>query len=67
MQVRLKFIDDRLCIPLIVIYPEFSQFDVVEHTYEDDSVTTHVQNVIREGVPWDIEHHYKINSIETYV
>lgn len=27
--VKLKFVDDRLCVPLIVMYPEFSQFDVV--------------------------------------
>lgn len=53
MQVRLKFVDDRLCVPLIVMYPEFSQFDLVEHTYEDDLVGEHVKDVIKDGLPWD--------------
>ena len=53
MHVKLKFVDDRFCVPLIVMYPEFSQFDVVEHTYEEDLVSTHIQEVTKDGLPWD--------------
>jgi len=49
------------------MYPEFSQFDLVEHTYEEDLVSTHIKNVIKEGLPWDVEHHYTSDSTETYV
>ena len=37
--VEIKFIEDRISIPLVIIYPEFNQFDLIAKTGEHQQLT----------------------------
>jgi tRNA(Leu) C34 or U34 (ribose-2'-O)-methylase TrmL len=36
--VRIQFFDGKISIPVIVVYPEFSQFDLIAKTHEQQKI-----------------------------
>lgn len=59
-------IDSKLSIPLMIIYPEFSQFDLVASSFEEHKVKDHLKQMIDPGLPWDAKHEYTMDTIEVY-
>lgn len=47
-----------LVIPIIFIYPQFGQFDLVENVLESEPLVESVKKVIGEGLPWDSNKEY---------
>lgn len=46
MQIKVRIVDGSLVIPMLVIYPEFGQFDVVESITESTNIWTQLSEVV---------------------
>jgi hypothetical protein len=57
-----------LITPILFIYPEFGQFDYAGDTSEDYKIWDIFEQIITQGLPWDINGFYKdVNALEYYV
>ena len=52
---------------IIFIYPEFSQFDFVKKSSEEDLILNHFYFIFQNGLPWDTKNLYNQNNIELFV
>lgn len=52
---------------IIFIYPEFSQFDFVKKSSEEDFVHNHFFFIFGKGLPWDSENIYNKDNCELFV
>lgn len=59
---------NKMTTPVVFLYPEFSQFDYVEHATEDKLVDEIFGEIFEAGLPWDVKGYYKFpEDIECYV
>lgn len=56
----------RLVFPIILFYPHFAQFDLIEKFPEDDRIVDLLSHVLSEPAPWDPNHSMKVDNIEAY-
>ena len=47
-----------LLVPIVFLYPQFGQFDIVEKVSEKEPLIEAVKKVIGEGLPWDQNKEY---------
>ena len=59
--------DDVLHTPILVIYPEFNQSDFIQDSRESDILKDHIMALLEEGLPWDTNKTYDIDSLEVYI
>jgi tetratricopeptide (TPR) repeat protein len=50
--------NDELVIPIVFIYPQFGQFDIVEKVSEKEALIESVKKVVAGGLPWDQNNEY---------
>lgn len=55
-----------LVFPVILFYPQFAQFDLIEKFNEDDKIGDQLSHVLREPAPWDSQHQLKVQNVELY-
>ena len=51
-------IRDRLLVPIIFIYPQFGQFDLIENVLETQPLIQSIEKAIGKGLPWDENKEY---------
>lgn len=65
---ELKVQNGMLITPILFIYPEFGQFDYAGDSSEDFKIWDIFEQIISEGLPWDVNGFYKdLNSLEYYI
>lgn len=64
--VEVQFIEGVMSIPLIVVYPEFSQFDLIAKTGEEQKLSDSLQELFSSPLPWDSNGEYKEKDIEFF-
>ena len=65
---ELKVQNDMLISPILFIYPEFGQFDYAEESSEDFKIWDIFEQIIVEGLPWDVQGFYKdTKALEYFV
>ncbi|CAH3172379.1 unnamed protein product [Porites evermanni] len=53
--------------PVLFVYPEFNQTDLISSFNENDRISDHLHTMFEvESPPWDIENKYKPESLEVY-
>jgi actin-related protein len=50
---ELKLVDGKLSLPIMIVYPEFGQFDLIASSFEDQKVREHFKELMEQGLPWD--------------
>jgi hypothetical protein len=51
---------------LIIVYPEFSQFDLIAKTSETQKLSQSLKELFSSPLPWDTKGDYNYASIEIY-
>lgn len=64
--MELQFIDDKISIPVVIIYPEFGQFDLIAKTGENQKISECLKELFASALPWDSKQEYKYNTIEIF-
>jgi tetratricopeptide (TPR) repeat protein len=49
---------NELLVPIVFIYPQFGQFDIVEKVSEKEPLIESIKKVVGEGLPWDQNEEY---------
>ncbi|XP_073227337.1 tetratricopeptide repeat protein 4-like [Porites lutea] len=53
--------------PVLFVYPEFNQTDLISSFNENDRISDHLHTMFEvESPPWDVEKKYKPESLEVY-
>ena len=55
--------DGVLVWPVVLLYPEYGQTDLIREFPENDSFIRHIGEVFREPAPWDLENKYTLQTI----
>lgn len=55
-----------MSIPLVVVYPEFGQFDLIAKTSETQKLSECLKELFAAQLPWDSKGDYKLPSLELY-
>ena len=50
--------NNELLVPIVFIYPQFGQFDLVDEVSEKEALIESVKKVVAEGLPWDHNKEY---------
>ncbi|KAJ3217412.1 hypothetical protein HDU67_007995 [Dinochytrium kinnereticum] len=60
--------DGGLTVPVLFLYPEFEQSDMISQFHEEDTFQDHIEMMFSESdrPPWDEKHHYDPSSITVY-
>lgn len=66
-QPKLIFELKQLYSSVVLLYPEFSQFDFLEKVHEQTKISEMVAEVIGPGLPWDKNQEYAIENLEFYI
>ena len=59
----MKIIDGKMSIPIIVVYPEFGQFDLIAKTAEHQKIGDCLAQLFENPLPWDSKNEYNTGSI----
>ncbi|KAG0027827.1 hypothetical protein BGZ82_008742 [Podila clonocystis] len=57
---------DQLTIPTFFLYPEHNESDLIQAFNEQDKIGEQLGEIFYEPAPWDPEHKYKPESVQTY-
>ncbi|KAJ3307135.1 hypothetical protein HDV03_002646 [Kappamyces sp. JEL0829] len=55
-----------LSFPVMFLYPEFSQTDVISSFKESDTFYSHFEIMFAQPAPWDPQHHYHPQALDFY-
>lgn len=64
--VEIQLVEGKMSIPLVVIYPEFSQFDLIARTTENQSIGNATKELFANPLPWDSKGEYTLGALEYY-
>jgi hypothetical protein len=56
----------QLVFPVVMLYDEFNQFDVVSDIKEDTPISEIIEHILHNGLPWDTNHTYNKDSMELF-
>ena len=56
----------QLLFPVVLLYDEFNQFDVVSDIKEETPISEVIENVNQSSLPWDTSHTYNKDSMELF-
>ncbi|KAG0367936.1 hypothetical protein BGZ54_002967 [Gamsiella multidivaricata] len=57
---------DQLTIPTFFLYPEHNESDLIQAFNEQDAIGEQLAEIFYEPAPWDPEHKYKPETVQTY-
>ncbi|KAI8906522.1 hypothetical protein DFJ77DRAFT_484370 [Powellomyces hirtus] len=55
-----------LCVPIVLLYPEYSQSDLIAAARETDPLQHHLDTIFEEAAPWDTQGTYKPDNLDVY-
>lgn len=56
-----------LCWPVVFVYPEFGETDLISSFNENDRISNHLYAMFEdESPPWDVERKYRLANLEVY-
>lgn len=56
----------RLCWPVLFLYPEYQESDLISSFHEDSTFGDHLDLVFEHPAPWDVNDHYHASQLEVY-
>ncbi|KAF9547890.1 hypothetical protein EC957_007617 [Mortierella hygrophila] len=57
---------DQLTVPTFFLYPEHNESDLIQAFNEQDTIGEQLAEIFYEAAPWDLEHKYKPETVQTY-
>lgn len=57
---------DQLTVPTFFLYPEYNESDLIQAYNEQDTIGEQLAEIFYEPAPWDPEHKYKPETVQTY-
>ena len=60
----MKLVDGKISIPIIVVYPEFGQFDLIAQTNEHQKIGDCIKQLFEQPLPWDSKSEYSLAKAE---
>ncbi|KAF9101826.1 hypothetical protein BGX27_011321 [Mortierella sp. AM989] len=57
---------DQLTIPTFFLYPEHNESDLIQAFNEQDTIGEQLSEIFYEPAPWDTEHKYRPETVQTY-
>ncbi|OAQ30722.1 hypothetical protein K457DRAFT_420947 [Linnemannia elongata AG-77] len=57
---------DQLTVPTFFLYPEHNESDLIQAFNEQDTIGEQLAEIFYEAAPWDPEHKYKPETVQTY-
>ena len=53
-----------MSFPVVLVYPQASQFDLIQRFNEDDTLYSQISTVLEEPATWDPQHIHRIENID---
>lgn len=63
---RIEFVEGELCFPVVFLYPEFNQSDVISSFGESDTFCHYFEQMFSSRSPWDGNHLYQPQNLDWY-
>ena len=63
---RITIQDGELTFPVLFLYPEFNQSDLISQFYESDTFYVHFENMFSQPSEWDPNHIYHPQNLDIY-
>ena len=63
---RITLQDGELTFPVLFLYPEFNQSDMISTFYESDTFYAHFENMFSQPSEWDPNHTYTPQNLDLY-
>ncbi|KAI8603512.1 hypothetical protein EDD21DRAFT_318928 [Dissophora ornata] len=57
---------DQLTVPTFFLYPEHNESDLIQAFNEQDTIGEQLAEILYDPAPWDPEHKYKPETVQTY-
>ena len=58
--------NQRLEWPVIFLYPEYQESDMIASFHEDHTFTDHLQVIFESSAPWDLKQEYRMETVDVF-
>ncbi|KAG0325645.1 hypothetical protein BGZ99_000356 [Dissophora globulifera] len=65
-EIQLDQETDQLTVPTFFLYPEHNESDLIQAFNEQDTIGEQLAEIFYEKAPWDPEHKYRPETVQTY-